>query len=947
MKKPFFAFILALFCLCGYAQTITPDLAEEMNRRSDNEKIDIVILMKQQYDSELLNRRTAHFTTRAERRDFVVNELKQFAEATQHELQRSLVEMERQGLVADTKVLWIANALSLSADKEAILDLAQRSDIEIIGYDMMEQVIPERPAARQAVNEGERNRAIGSHLTHINADDVWNLGYTGEGVVVAIIDSGVNYNHLDLADHLWDGGTQFPHHGYDVFNNDNDPMDDFEHGTHCAGIICGDGTAGEQTGVAPDATLMCVKATNSSGGSSTSYLTSGMQWALEHGCDVMSISMGFTGQQVSNRVLMRNTCVNVLNAGVVAACAVGNEGNYQSSYPIPYNVRYPGSCPPPYLDPDQQANPGGLSCVISVGCVNTNDVPSSFTSRGPSTWTGTSFNDYPYNPGIGLIRPDVCAPGDWVLSLDYETIDDYFSMGGTSQATPCLSGTIALMLSKNPNLTPAQICQIVEETAVPLARTKSNTTGCGRIDALAAVNAVSGGGVQNYTISVMASPSNGGTVSGGGTYQQGQNCTVTATANANFTFANWTENGNVVSTNASYSFAVNANRTLVANFSQQTQSYVIAVSANPSNGGIVSGGGAYYQGDNCTVTATANSGFNFTNWTENGNVVSTNASYSFVVTSNRTLVANFTAIPQNYYIGVSANPSNGGTVTGGGTYQEGQSCTVSATANTNFNFTNWTENGNVVSTNASYSFVVTSNRTLVANFTAIPQNYTISVLANPSNGGTVTGGGTYQQGQSCTVSATANTGYDFVNWTENGNVVSTNTSYTFVVNSNRTLVAHFELQSYQITAVADPEIGAAVTGAGTYNYGEQVTVSVETFTDYVFDNWTENGEVVSSEPVYTFTATTDRNLVANLIYTEGVDELAVAVAIYPNPSSDRFTVVCEGMTQVSVYSIDGKMVQQIIANERQCSIEGLNKGVYLLKIGTENGETFKAKIVRL
>lgn len=150
--------------------------------------------------------------------------------------------------------------------------------------------------------------------------------------------------------------------------------------------------------------------------------------------------------------------------------------------------------------------------------------------------------------------------------------------------------------------------------------------------------------IPTYTISVSANPSNGGTVTGGGTYQQNQSCTVTATAATGYTFLRWTENGNQVSTNASYTFTVSGNRTLVAQF--QAQSYTISVSANPSNGGSVSGGGTFNYGQSCTVTATANSGYSFTNWTENGSQVSTNSSYTFTVNSNRTLVANFTIIPQ-------------------------------------------------------------------------------------------------------------------------------------------------------------------------------------------------------------------------------------------------------------------------------------------------------------
>ena len=110
-------------------------------------------------------------------------------------------------------------------------------------------------------------------------------------------------------------------------------------------------------------------------------------------------------------------------------------------------------------------------------------------------WTDVAqYNDYPYSSGsttaIGLIRPDVCAPGVNIKSLDYNTTNGYCLKSGTSMSTPCVAGTIALMLSKDPELTPAQIDEILERTAIPLSEHKSNDFGSGRIDALAAVNAV-------------------------------------------------------------------------------------------------------------------------------------------------------------------------------------------------------------------------------------------------------------------------------------------------------------------------------------------------------------------------------------------------------------------------------------------------------------------------
>lgn len=156
-------------------------------------------------------------------------------------------------------------------------------------------------------------------------------------------------------------------------------------------------------------------------------------------------------------------------------------------------------------------NTGGASCVISVGAVDFSDEVTYFSSVGPSVWTDVAqYNDYPYTPNspteIGLIRPDLCAPGLNIKSLDYSNDQGYSLMDGTSMATPCVSGTIALMLSKNHELTPEQIDQILESTAVPLSEHKSNDFGSGRIDALAAVNAVAYDHVDETTLDVRVFP---------------------------------------------------------------------------------------------------------------------------------------------------------------------------------------------------------------------------------------------------------------------------------------------------------------------------------------------------------------------------------------------------------------------------------------------------------
>ena len=451
------------------------------------------------------------------------------------------------------------------------------------------------------------------------------------------------------------------------------------------------------------------------------------------------------------------------------------------------------------------------------------------------------------------------------------------------------------------------------------------------------------GGTQQYTVNVSANPNIGGTVTGGGTYNQGQSCTVTATPNASYTFTNWTENGNVVSTQASYTFVVNGNRNLVANFTAQTQNYTISVSAAPRDGGTVMGGGTYQEGQSCTVTATPNNGYTFINWTENGNVVSTNANYTFTVTGNRTLVAQFQ--PQYYTIGTSANPANGGTITGGGTFQYGESCTVGAGPSDGYTFINWTSNGSIVSTEQFYTFTVTCSLDLVANFQI--QTFTISLSANPDNAGTVSGAGTYDYGTSCTVTATPFQRYLFANWTENGTVVSTDQSYTFTVTANRTLVANFEIPMVEITTEVNPEEAGSVIGAGTYHYGDEVTLTIVRNEDWSFQNWTENGEVVSVEMNYTFIATEDRVLIANFIFTEGIGENSIAANVYPNPTQGEITLEGEGLNHVRIVNAYGQTVYNAKVEGEQVRIDLSNvaKGIYMMHIEAESGQTVRKIVV--
>lgn len=434
---------------------------------------------------------------------------------------------------------------------------------------------------------------------------------------------------------------------------------------------------------------------------------------------------------------------------------------------------------------------------------------------------------------------------------------------------------------------------------------------------------------NSYTINVTANPTNGGTVTGGGTYTYGQSCTVTATAAQGYNFVNWRENGNHVTSQAEYTFTVTGNRDLEARF--DPVSFNITATADPANGGNVTGGGNYQYGSTCTLTATANTGYTFVNWTKNGTQVSTNATYSFTVTETAAYVAHFTL--NSYTVSVTADPTQGGTVSGGGNYAYGQSCTIQATPASGYTFINWTENGSQVSTQASFTFTVEGNHNFVAHFSS--QSYIITASSEPTEGGTVTGSGGYDFGDICTLTATANEGYTFVNWTKGGSEVSTEPTYSFTVTESATYVAHFSINSYEIGVTADPSEGGTVTGASNYTYGASCTLTATANGNYEFINWTKDGIEVSTEATYIFTVTASEDYVAHFHYEDEVEEHTSISQIFPNPFKSTLNITAEStIKSVRVYDAYGRLVieQNVDDTHLDLDMSGFNAGVYLLQL---------------
>lgn len=238
---------------------------------------------------------------------------------------------------------------------------------------------------------------------------------------------------------------------------------------------------------------------------------------------------------------------------------------------------------------------------------------------------------------------------------------------------------------------------------------------------------------------------------------------------------------------------------------QITQTFNVTVQVNPANSGSVTGAGGYGVGSIATLVATPNTTsmpYYFLNWTENGVFQTATNQYRFTVSRDRVLVANFT-LPSYQISGVS-EPAEGGYVTGSGTYFHGTTNVLKATANPGYLFTNWTEKGSVVATQPELTIIAHTNRSLVAHFVEANVFHVVTTGTSPTNLTTLSGAGTYTNGQTYTFKAPASLtngpmAYAFKRFSVNGATASTNASFTkrfsTVDSTNMVLVAEYEGRS--------------------------------------------------------------------------------------------------------------------------------------------------------
>ena len=328
-----------------------------------------------------------------------------------------------------------------------------------------------QPDYRVTVGRAADDPSLGSlwGLNAIGAPEAWNTG-TGTGqTVVAVIDSGVQYNHPDLAANMWrnpgevpgngrdDDGNGFKDdvYGYDFVNNDGNPTDDHGHGTHIAGTIgaVGDNGVGV-AGVGWNIKIMALKFLDSSGSGYTSDAVRALNYAVARGAKVVNASFGGGGYDPALATAINNARAK----GVIVVAAAGNDGTDNDANPV-YPANYPGDN------------------LVTVAATDRNDRLASFSNYGRTT-------------------VDIAAPGSGI----YSTLPNgrYGSYSGTSMATPHVAGALALVWDAHPTWNYRQVIASILNTADRMS-SLTGKVATGRLNVAKAIVYNSGGSTPTPT----------------------------------------------------------------------------------------------------------------------------------------------------------------------------------------------------------------------------------------------------------------------------------------------------------------------------------------------------------------------------------------------------------------------------------------------------------------
>lgn len=597
-----------------------------------------------------------------------------------------------------------------------------------------------------------------------DATDIIPGGDAGAGVKLAILDSGIDYNHPDLAAN-YKGG-------YDFVNNDSDPMDDEGHGTHCAGIVAAVDNEAGVLGVAPEVDLYAVKVINSSGTGLVSDAVAGINWAVDHGMRIVSLSVGGDAYSQAEH----DACQAAYDAGLLLVAAAGNYGN-------------------PAGTGDTVDYPARNDTVIAVAATDAADQRAVWGTLASAT-----------GPAVEL-----AAPGDGIRSTAWD--DTYAYGSGTSMACPHVAGVAALVWAAHPEWTNEEVRAVLQNTAEDLGTPgRDEWYGYGLVNAVAAVEP------PTFAVTVSTSPGVASLTVDGTPYSPAElpasfswvegsshECVapsvVSASEGTQYVFTSWSDGITTPSRD------VSAEGTYIAQYKVQYRLTVSSDHGNPSGEGWYDSGTTATTGTaEATITADGTR-YLFVRWTldgadQSGNPVS--------VTMNGPHAAAATYRAQ-HYLTVS---SQHGSPSGEGWYDEGTTATTGTAestivdGSTRYIFQHWTldaatQGGNPVSV------------TMDAPHTAATAYKTQHYLTVTSDYGDPTGDNWYDQGTTATVSVTSPVGTIvrkvFTTWS--GDLADDSPTATVLMDSPKTVVAQWR-NDYVYLYVLIGALMVVAAGAG-------------------------------------------------------------------------------------------------------------------------------------
>jgi subtilisin family serine protease len=422
------------------AGVIDPELEPILQASKPGQVVPVILTLNDRVDLSAfkdLDRQTS--------RTGMIKALKSKADARQQGL-KALLTSRR---VKNIRQLWLINGMAFNANSAVIREIANRPDVDSVRLD---QTV-EAPAVNAGVTAAPE-----WNLGAIHIPEVWSLGYTGAGMVVANIDTGVDVQHPDLGG-KWRGGLNS---WYDPHGEHATPYDNLGHGTQTMGIMVGGEAGGTSIGVVPGAKWIAAKLFNDAGQAQWSDIHLSFQWLLDPDGDpntadmphVVNASWGLVGS-ANQCVLEFNDDIQTLKfANIAVVFSGGNEGPASQTSVSPAN------------------NPEGFA----IGAVNDTQTLANFSSRGAGACDGG-------------IYPRISAPGVNINTADlsFGGLPLYASVSGTSFAAPHISGTMALLLNAFPNTSIASLESALQQSALDLGESGAdNGYGYGLANALAA-----------------------------------------------------------------------------------------------------------------------------------------------------------------------------------------------------------------------------------------------------------------------------------------------------------------------------------------------------------------------------------------------------------------------------------------------------------------------------